>query len=147
MKYLISVKSLRDRIWNHRVLYQSYRFQLCLNSPMAWSCDAPLWFWVDSALDKNVAMSYTFRTIHDQDRQIKYTGLKKRHECCWFWVGCSSILLQYRLAWAQSVDVHPMSSCVNQQQLYRICISMFQLCIEGLKTCILTSSVWLDPVT
>lgn len=32
---------------------------LCLDSPMAWSCDVPLWLWLDSALDEAVAMSYT----------------------------------------------------------------------------------------
>lgn len=26
---------------------------------MAWSCDVPLWLWLDSALDEAVAMSYT----------------------------------------------------------------------------------------
>lgn len=43
-----------------------------VDSPMAWSCDVPLWLWLDSALDEAVAMSYT--TVGENLEDINTEG-------------------------------------------------------------------------
>lgn len=56
MRYLDSF--LLNNVIYSRSLY-GQTLLLCWDSPMAWSCDVPLWLWLVSALDEAVAMSYT----------------------------------------------------------------------------------------